>query len=181
MISSLKQELEYMKIKCTNLTKEKEQLSNKIKITKIMNTPSPKKEHNLDKSNEINTSIIDTQRRNNNRSKASSKLTASINPNSLMLLNRIKKDNKLIAEQLEYFNKQNAQLQNDLIKLKYNNQEQSSQIGDYINNSKIVKKNLCNSPRTQKKNHKKGHSMFSSSSVTSVKSTGINNNTQYNI
>ena len=98
-----------------------------------------------------------------------------------MLLNRIKKDNKLIAEQLEYFNKQNAQLQNDLIKLKYNNQEQSSKIGDYINNSKIVKKNLCNSPRTQKKNHKKGHSMFSSSSVTSVKSTGMNNNTQYNI
>ena len=181
MISSLKQELEYMKIKCTNLTKEKEQLSEKIKITKIMNTPSPKKEHNLDKSNEINTSIIDTQRRNNNRSKASSKLIASINPNSLMLLNRIKKDNKLIAEQLEFFNKQNAQLQNDLIKLKYNNQEQSSQIGDYINNSKIVKKNLCNSPRTQKKNHKKGHSMFSSSSVTSVKSTGMNNNTQYNI
>ena len=181
MISSLKQELEYMKVKCTNLTKEKEQLSEKIKITKIMNTPSPKKEHNLDKSNEINTSIIDTQRRNNNRSKASSKLIASINPNSLMLLNRIKKDNKLIAEQLEFFNKQNAQLQNDLIKLKYNNQEQSSQIGDYINNSKIVKKNLCNSPRTQKKNHKKGHSMFSSSSVTSVKSTGINNNTQYNI
>ena len=182
MISSLKQELEYMKVKCTNLTKEKEQLSEKIKITKIMNTPSPKKEHNLDKSNEINTSIIDTQRRNNNRSKASSKLTASIDPNSLMLLNRIKKDNKLIAEQLEFFNKQNAQLQNDLIKLKSNNNhEVSSQIGDYINNSKIVKKNLCHSPRTQKKNHKKGHSMFSSSSVTSVKSTGMNNNTQYNI
>lgn len=181
MISSLRQELEYMKVKYTKLTKENEQLSEKIKVNKIMSTPSPKKEHNLDKSNEINTSVIDTQRKNN-KSQASTKLTASINPNSLMLLNRIKKDNQLIAQQLDFFNKQNAQLQNDLMMLKYNNsQEQSSQIGEYINNSNKVKKNLCNSPRTQKKSHKKGHSMFSSSSVTSVKSTGMNNNSQHKI
>lgn len=84
-------------------------------------------------------SVMDTQRKQKKQKGMNNTSMSSINPESLILLNKIKQDNKLISEQLEFFNQQNLQLQSDLIQLKQqnklNNPTTPTHVSDFVNSS----------------------------------------------
>lgn len=84
-------------------------------------------------------SVMDTQRKQKKQKGMNNTSMSSINPESLILLNKIKQDNKLISEQLEFFNQQNLQLQSDLIQLKQqnklNNPSTPTHVSDFVNSS----------------------------------------------